>query len=256
MSNSVADFYDQLADDYHLIFGDWQQSVQRQGALLDGIIRREIGAPPLSVLDCTCGIGTQAIGLALHGYTVHATDLSAAAVKRAAREADGFGVSIRTGVADVRKLETQVEGTFDVVISMDNSLPHLLTDDDLAQAARGIATKTRPDGRLIVGMRDYDQALVDKPRSTPPQLVEDANGKHVTFQVWEWQGDEPFYTVNHFILKERDGQWQTAHRTTVYRALRRAELDAALTEAGFRDLQWWMPAESGAYQPILAARRG
>lgn len=255
MSDSVADFYDQLADDYHLIFGDWQQSVRRQGALLDGIIRREKHVPPLSVLDCTCGIGTQAIGLALHGYAVHATDLSAAAVRRAATEAATFGVSMSTGVADVRQLDTQVEGMFDVVISMDNSLPHLLTDDDLLQAAAAIASKTQAGGLLMVGIRDYDQALVDRPRSTPPQMIHDAAGKRVTFQVWEWQGEEPFYKVNHFTLKEQDGTWHTAHRSTMYRALRRAELDAAMTQAGFRELRWVMPTESGAYQPILVARK-
>jgi hypothetical protein len=55
-----------------------------------------------------------------------------------------MGVELTFGVADFRTLARDVDGTFDVVISCDNSLPHLLTDDDLHAAARNIhANSTR-----------------------------------------------------------------------------------------------------------------
>src|SRR5919199_146179 len=141
---SAQSFYDDLADDYHLIFGDregWERQVCRQGEVLDGLIRAEMGTEPLSVLDCSCGIGTQAIGLALHGHEVHATDLSPESVERASREAKTFGVPVTFGVADFRALDAQVAGTFDVVISCDNALPHLLSSEDLLLAARSIWAK-------------------------------------------------------------------------------------------------------------------
>src|SRR3712207_9386386 len=94
MYDPVIQFYDRLASDYHLIFADWKQAVLRQGQILDALIRAEVSQPVQSVLDCSCGIGTQAIGLALRAYRVHATDLSPAAVERARREATSFGVEI------------------------------------------------------------------------------------------------------------------------------------------------------------------
>ena len=42
----------------------------------DVMIRRHLGPGPKVVLDCACGIGTQAIGLAACGHRVVATDLS------------------------------------------------------------------------------------------------------------------------------------------------------------------------------------
>lgn len=69
---SVARFYDELADDYHLIYADWDASIRRQGAALDALI----GQDRADVLDCACGIGTQAIGLALRGHRVTGTDLT------------------------------------------------------------------------------------------------------------------------------------------------------------------------------------
>ena len=106
--DSVLQFYQSLASDYHLIFAEWQESVRWQGEMLDEIIRASLGRQPASLLDCTCGIGTQAIGLALRGYTVHATDLSRAAVERARREAASLGASLTFGVADLRTLATAV----------------------------------------------------------------------------------------------------------------------------------------------------
>jgi len=35
MADSVARFYDGLADEYHLLFADWDASVRRQGEILD-----------------------------------------------------------------------------------------------------------------------------------------------------------------------------------------------------------------------------
>ncbi len=255
MSDSVIHFYDQLANDYHLIFVDWKQSIQRQADLLDKLIGVQKGAPPLTVLDCSCGIGTQAIGLALKGYRVHATDISPAAVERLAQETKKFGVTLTTGIADMRLLDQQVSGTFEVIISFDNALPHLLTDDDLGQAAQVIAAKIAPGGLFLASIRDYDQILRERPGATQPQLYDDPDGRRVVFQVWDWQESQPFYTVNLFILKEIAGVWQTTHSATTYRALQRAELDAALQQAGLTDIRWHMPDESGHYQPIVSAHK-
>jgi glycine/sarcosine N-methyltransferase len=87
--DSVLSLYEELAGDYHLIFADWQAAVRWQGETLDRLIRAYADGPPLTVLDCSCGIGTQAIGLAQRGYQMHATDLSPAAIERAEREASG-----------------------------------------------------------------------------------------------------------------------------------------------------------------------
>jgi 2-polyprenyl-3-methyl-5-hydroxy-6-metoxy-1,4-benzoquinol methylase len=133
MDYSIQEFYQHLAPDYHFIFKDWAASVRRQGDVLDKLIRAERERAD-TVLDCACGIGTQAIGLALHGYNVRATDLSPAAVRRARSEARNFGVKIFFGNADFRDLARAVDGTFDVVLACDNSIAHVLSDGDLTLA--------------------------------------------------------------------------------------------------------------------------
>jgi glycine/sarcosine N-methyltransferase len=101
-----ADFYDELADDYHLIFADWDASITRQASVITSLLRDSHGLVSGAVLDASCGIGTQAIGLARAGFAVTATDISPASVERCGREAAARGLDITTGVADLRACST------------------------------------------------------------------------------------------------------------------------------------------------------
>jgi glycine/sarcosine N-methyltransferase len=109
-----ADFYDELADDYHLIFADWDASIGPQARVITGLLRNTHGLTSGAVLDASYGIGTQALGLARAGFTVTATDVSPASVERCAREAAARGLSITTGVADLRVLDIDGGGRFEV----------------------------------------------------------------------------------------------------------------------------------------------
>jgi glycine/sarcosine N-methyltransferase len=63
MPDTVQTFYDTLAPHYHLLFEDWQASIERQSRALN----RLLPAAPQTILDCACGIGTQSIAFALAG---------------------------------------------------------------------------------------------------------------------------------------------------------------------------------------------
>jgi glycine/sarcosine N-methyltransferase len=71
--SAVERFYDQLAADYHLIYADWDAGMSRQGSALSTLIENELGIAGTAVLDCSCGIGTQAIALGLRGHRVTGT---------------------------------------------------------------------------------------------------------------------------------------------------------------------------------------
>jgi glycine/sarcosine N-methyltransferase len=256
MAGAVRDFYDGLSDRYHLIFDDWDRAVRWQGEALDRTIFEEMGEGRRSILDCSAGIGTQAIGLALRGHEVHATDLSQRAIERARVEAARFGVPMTFGVADFRSLGEGVKGTFDVVISCDNSLPHLLTGEDLLLAARNIRSRLRPNGLFLGSIRDYDRVLSERPDATMPSVVDAPEGRRIYFQAWDWADDGRTYTVHLFLVGESDGAWETLHHKTRYRALLRDELADILREAGFQKVAWHTPEESGYYQPVVTARIG
>lgn len=254
--HKVETFYRQLADHYHFIFADWRKTVLVQSAVLDTLLRQQIGGAGNAVLDCACGIGTQAIGLAVRGYRVHGTDLSAEAVARARREAEGFRVEMSFGVADFRELEATIDSTYDAVICCDNALAHMHTIDDLRAACASMLGRVRPGGVLLASIRDYDRLRGEQPRSTPPIITEYPEGRAIVFQIWDWLPGGDAYTVSHFTLRQRGpDDWHTNCSTSVLHAWQRAEVSTALADAGANAIEWHMPDQSGYYQPIVTARK-
>jgi len=250
VASSVREFYDGLAAEYHLVYGDrWDDAVQRQGAALDTLIR-DLHGDAAHVLDCSCGIGTQAIGLALRGHRVHATDISEPSLERARVEARRLGASVSFAVADFRDLAT-VADTFDVVLSCDNALPHLLDEAEVASALRAMRSKLRPGGVLIISIRDYDK---ERPPAPPPYLVA-GPPRRLVVRLHDWDApDSPYYTVRFFFITEIADGWELAHHDARYRAMPRAELTAAAATAGFRDIVWREADDVGYHQPVMTGR--
>ena len=247
-----AEFYDELAGEFHLIFADWDAAIAREAAVIAGLLR-QLGVTSGSVLDATCGIGTQAIGLAQAGYSMTATDISRASVERCAREAAARGLTLATGLADVRVLDVEGAGSFDAAVSFDNALPHLLEDADLDAACTALHRALRPGGVLLASIRDYDEVLRVRPSGDVPRRYAADDGERIVFQVWDWlTGDR--YALRHFVMRGAGDRWDVTERRTTLRALPRAAVSDALRRGRFEDVEWRMPEQTGFYQPIVSAR--
>jgi glycine/sarcosine N-methyltransferase len=253
MVESAEGFYDDLAQWYHLIFEDWNRSIDNQGAILGAILERHTGKNSAYVLDCACGIGTQTIGLAHRGHIVVGSDLSRSAVARAAQEATMRGLNVTFHVADMRKLSVVPETGFDAVVIADNALPHLLSQSDLEQAVRGIAGKLKHSGILLATIRDYDQLVSVRPTMQAPAFYGQGENSRFVHQVWQW--DEDHYSLHLYLTLRTQGVWTVKHFVSRYRALQRADLNRALHSAGFTSIQWLEPAVTSFYQPIVVATK-
>lgn len=255
MPTSVSSFYDRLARDYDLIYPDWEAAIASQSRAIDRIIRGLGRTPPLDLLDCACGIGTQSIGLAMLGYRLLGTDLSTRAIRRARREARARGLRIRFVEADLRSLQTATRDIFDVVICCDNSLAHMMTSRDLARATQSIVARLKPSGFFIASIRDYDELTETHPVFTPPVRFRDPAGSRVVFQHWNWQRDGRTYDQHLFIITGSGNQWALRHYLGRSRALLRGELTERLRDAGLKNVRWMMPERTGYHQPIVIAGR-
>ena len=107
---SVSDFYDRIAPFYHLIYGDWEGSVERQGGQIHDIIQ-STWTEVHSVLDVSCGIGTQCIGLAQLGYRLTGLDIAPQQIQRGRKEAARYDVAIDFHVADMREASSFGQGS-------------------------------------------------------------------------------------------------------------------------------------------------
>ncbi|MEU2024793.1 class I SAM-dependent methyltransferase [Streptomyces sp. NPDC016469] len=255
---SVRDFYDGLAADYDLMYADWQAGIERQAAALSGLIGTALGeGAAYDVLDCACGIGTQALGLAALGHRVTGSDLSPAAAARAAKEAAARGLELRTTAADMTRLPFG-DRSFDVVVCADNSLPHLLTPEAVQAALGEMRRVLRPGGVLLVTTRPYDRLRSERPASTSPQVREEPGGRVITFQLWHWRPDGERYDLEHFQLHptaEGDEGWDVRTRRTSYWALGQDQLTGFARRAGLTEPAWQEPEATGFFQPVMVAHR-
>ena len=256
--DATVGYYEDFAAQYAEHVPDWQGAVGRQANVLHRIISGVLGRDQVSILDCTCGVGTQAIGLAALGHDVVGSDVSRAAIREARRNAIGHGVNATFEVCDMRDLGER-DGTFDAVLSIDNSLPHLLTDGDLVVAARGMRDRLRTGGLAVLSMRDYDRLLPgeSRPTTTQPKVWHGPDGLRIAFQTWDWISDH-CYQVEQFLLRQRDHTWHTTSFSgATYRAWRREDVSRAFRAAGFHAIDWQFPADNGFHQPVaLAVHQG
>lgn len=248
---SVTEFYDALAPRYHLIYEDWSASIERQGAALDSVIRSVGGDRHRSVLDVACGIGTQSLGLAARGYDVTASDISPRAIERARTEAARRGLSIAFSVADMRAARAYHAREFDVVLCADNSLPHLLSNEEIAAALRQFFLCTRSGGLSIISVRDY--ATVDRGGSQikPYGVRYDGSMRYVLFQVWEWRAS--LYDLSFYIVRDDGaGECRSEVVRSTYYAVLIPELIRLMEQAGFVDVR---RIDDAFFQPLIVGVR-
>lgn len=230
------ELFDTIADDYDLLLADWDNDLIAQGRQLDALIQRFSSKPVESILDCTCGIGTQCIGLARQGYRVTGTDISRKSIARAKGEASRFEVDINFAVADIRALDTVVTDHFDCVISCDNSLPALLSAGDVRSGIRQMYQRLESSGICIISLRDYRQIFKEKKRFHPRQVHETGAGRTVVFDLWDYP-EEDIVVFNVFYLREGPAGWDVATRKMVYRAIYEETLVGVLAGTGFSDIE-------------------
>jgi SAM-dependent methyltransferase len=245
-------FYDNLAAQYDKLFLDWQATTKEQAVILDSLFRAQGFDGSARILDCACGIGTQAIGLAALGYAVTGSDISDAELAQARERAAQNDVQIRFEHADFCALSDTFAERFDIVIAMDNALPHMLSKAALKSAVGSITGQIAEGGLFVASIRDYDALLTSRPPYSPPYIHKTAKGQRVSFQTWTWDGDH--YKLIQYIIDDEDTT-QISKFECEYRATRREELTELLLSAGCSKVEWKFPDETGFYQPIVVAQK-
>ena len=244
--------YDEIATLYHLVYPDWDAAIAQQAAALDAIIRQHVGPPPRSILDVSCGIGTQALGLAALGHAITASDLSPAAVERARLEAARRNLTIDFTVADMRRC-AEVHGSgFDVVLSADNSIPHLLSDDAIREALENFYECIRPGGITILGVRDYLTEKRSSPQLVPYGFRADGGDRYFVIQTRDWDGDR--YDVAMYFIREGRGSKPATviSGSSRYYAVPIDRLVSLLEEKSFIEIE---RLDGVMHRPVLVARR-
>ena len=245
-------FYNNLATHYDKLFLDWQATTGEQAEILSKIFQKNGFDNTATILDCACGIGTQSIGLARLGYNITASDISEGELMEAEKRARENHVKISFKKANFCALSDVFSEKYDIVIAMDNALPHMLTSEDLETAITSIMNQVEKNGIFVASIRDYDKLLVEKPPYSPPYIHKTDKGQRVSFQTWSWSDEN--YKLTQYIIDDEE-TLQVNKFECEYRATRREEMTNLLLAHGCSNVEWLFPDETGFYQPIVVARK-
>ena len=161
------------------------------------------GIKPVDILDIGCGTGNVTIPLAQMGYRLTGLDMSAEMLSVAEEKARARGLQVNWLQQDMREM---VLGnlSFDMVISMTDSLNYLPRGEDLKQVCKQIRAQLRPGGWFIFDLNSAYKIKEVFGDNVYTMLDDDIS------YVWENDYNSDACTCNMeltFFVKEPDGRY-------------------------------------------------
>jgi SAM-dependent methyltransferase len=205
----VSAVYAALADVYDFLVPEALLSPEGSAAAYEPVLAEL--EPGARVLDCACGTGTLAAGIALRGFDVRASDASPEMVAR---------TRARGVAAEVRRWEELDGGPFDAVLCIGNSLTHA---EDRVAALAGMRRVARDGALLAVTSRTWE-----RPQEAGEEVVERGGRRATIRRSWVPGALVVEVEVDGALYREELAYWPFTHD----------ELDADLRAAG------WAPATS------------
>ena len=245
-------FYNDLAEYYHLVYPDWEASIQKQADALDAVLKGYQIGRSAKILDVSCGIGTQALGLAQLGYQVTGSDISEGALKKAAGYAAERNLEIEFRQADMREVDQVFSESFGVVLACDNSVPHLLSDADIVAAFQAFHRLLVRDGIVLISLRDYANLELGGVQVHPRRVREEGNSRTLLIDVWEFEADQ--YTVTIYVIQD-DLEKKPRIRTIRggrYYAVTIEKIKKLFRQAGFSAVD---VLREDYFQPLIVAQK-
>ena len=148
--------YGELSDVYEWLIGDDKLTPAKAAAVYYSDVVGPL-PPNTRVLDCACGTGQLAVGLATLGLDVVAADASDGMVRRTGQLASEYGVSLRALRARWDELPDHLEdSTFELVFCVGNSLGHAEGTSARLTALEAMSRLLTPGGRLVLTSRNWE----------------------------------------------------------------------------------------------------
>lgn len=237
----------------------WPERIEREAPFLE----REAGCgPERSLLDLGCGSGEHARFFAERGYRVLGLDASAAQIRLAGEVP--LPPDLRFEVGDMAKLGDATQERFGTVLTLGNSLVHLLDHEALAAACAGVRAALLPGGAWLVQVLNYERLRSRSVRALPVN-VRPGEGEEIVFLRLLRAlpgGLMEFIPVTLSLSPESDPPVRlVTSRVVLHRGWTRDELAPALARAGFAATAWHGDMAGAPFDPetssdlVFVARR-
>jgi 2-polyprenyl-3-methyl-5-hydroxy-6-metoxy-1,4-benzoquinol methylase len=233
--------YDAFSADYDR-FVNWENRLAYELPFVEDQLSRtkRPEGQPVWVLDAATGTGMHAIALATRGYQVAGADLSRGMVEKARLNAVSAGMDVRFEAVGFGKL-SEVFGreSFDAVLCLGNSLPHLLTAEELEHALEDFAACLRPGGLLLLQNRNFDSVMQTHQRWMEPQSHREGRAEWVFLRFYDFLPDGLIQFNITTLFHQGGDDWKMNVTSSFLRPLLQIELAEVLPKAGFTEISYY-----------------
>ena len=245
--------YDAFGERYDLMV-DWPARIARESPFFEAIFRQ---VDARRALDAGCGTGWHAAHFARLGLEVVGADPSAEMIRLA--RAHGAGQSnprfLQAGLGELR---AAVEGQFDVLTCLGNTLPHLPDEAALAAALADAQDVLRPGGALVIQQLNYDRILAQRQRFLGVNSRTEGGAEHLFFRFYDFPvGGEPggrlTFNLATFTKPAEGGVWSFRVDSTSLQLITADQLRRALADAGFAEVRMLGDYQGSDFDPAASS---
>lgn len=225
---------------------DWSARLDREIPFLRQSLAR---LDSVQVLDMACGTGQHAIALSSLGLHVAAFDNSESMITAAKSYAADKGESVRFLVADMQNFSSLIDGPFDVVICLGNSLALLPDFKTLARTVSEVYSVLHPDGAFVFQVLNFQEIIKSGFRFFPIKGGITSSGNDVIFSRFYEHGDSDWSTLVASSFVKSGNEWTTTITTQRVLHTTHDNVLDTLRNAGFRKLEFYSDYQKHKFSP-------
>lgn len=233
--------YDEFSQDYDR-FVNWQTRLGYEIPFIQKYLRRAEARNKrrAHLLDVACGSGMHIIALAKQGFITSGVDLSPKMIEKAAENARAAGVKVNFRESSFGNLQAdlldQPEFPYDMITCLGNSLPHLLSTEQIQTTLWDMANCLNPGGYLLFQNRNFDAVLELQERWIQPQSRREGENEWIFLRFYDFDHDG-LLTFNIMrLVRNGEDSWQQRISSTRLYPLKRDVLTGLLEDSGFSDV--------------------
>jgi SAM-dependent methyltransferase len=192
------DSYGALPDVYEWLIPDAKLTPQGAVAAVEDLVHAL--SANTRVLDCACGTGQLAVGLADLGMNVVAADASPGMIRRTQELAAEHGVSMQTLHARWDELPDHLDASsFDLIFCVGNSLGHAEGASGRSAALAAMARLLKPGGRLVLTSRAWEHVRANGSRLDIRDRLIRRNGRDALL-MYRWEIEQQWEQEHHLEI--------------------------------------------------------
>lgn len=223
--------YSTIANNYDKMI-NWEKRLAREIPFFADYLSNDLNK---KILDCACATGQHAVQLAQMGYQVTASDINSTMVQQTRELAKEKDVALEVYQSDFISLKEKINDTFDMIICIGNSLPHVENKDELRNSLENMFSLLKTGGQLIIQNRNYDKIMQDKYQMMPMTKWTNQEEAKLFIRINELNSNQKVSFTIITLSSEENNNWRMETERTELYPIQQIQIDGILKEIGFKD---------------------